>query len=269
MARLLQWPDGVLLTKMQPLSGPRTVGATSNESITGYIQTVASAFGLWKWQFTIPLVRDRSLRRLRGLITALHGGANAVRFTFEDPDRSSQESGLAASPDRQFWSNGKPWSNGQQWRVAPPNVAVAAAAAAGDSIVTLADEHWMSDLDVGDWLGFFPFHFGLYVVTEVVASGQFRVWPPLAQPIDTGSFATLRPVMVLRLQGEDGAIWSRDPEGASDASLTLVQVEDADVRDYFADLPEVTFTVQPGGDLLYSGGGQILLRDGRHLILRS
>lgn len=235
MGRLLNWPRNIGLTKMQPLSGPRSVGATSNESINGYVQTVASAFGLWKWQFTVQFSRGKGLRALRGLLTSLHGGANAVRFTFADPDRDLTDSGLSSNTDRVTWGNGLPWANGCWWSVSPPLVSVAASAAIATDTVTLADEKWVPDLDVGDWIGFVPFHFGLYVITEVISETSFRIWPPLDKALTTSSYATLRPVMVMRLQGEDGAVWSRDPNGASDTMLTFIQVQDTDARDYFTD----------------------------------
>ncbi len=235
MGRLLSWPRDLALTKMQPLSGPRTVGAASNESVTGYIQTVSSAFGLWRWQFTVQFSRGKSLRALRGLITALHGGANAVRYTFRDPDRTLIESGLSTETEAVAWSNGELWSNGCAWKTAPPLVSVGVAASLGDDEIVLTDEHWVPDLDVGSWIGFCPFHFGFYQVTQVISDTRFKIWPPLDKALATTDYATLYPTMVMRLQGEDGAAWSRDANGASETVLTLVQVQNADVLDYFAD----------------------------------
>src|SRR5690606_27156301 len=75
------------------------------------------------------------------------------------------------------WSNGEPWSNGFNWQPAYPTVAVAAASAYDSGIVTLADEFWGHGLGIGDYIGFFPFSLGLYTVDEVIAPGQYRVWP--------------------------------------------------------------------------------------------
>ena len=237
MARLLSWPRDLGLSKMQPLSGPRSVGAVSNESIKGYVQTVSSAFGLWRWQFTIPFSKGKELRSIRGLITALHGGANAVRFTFADPDRMLSEGGLNDNTKIVNWSNGLTWSNNQSWTVAPPLVSVAASAALAADTIQLTVEKWVSELDVGDWIGFCPFHFGLYYITEVidVDTGRFRIWPPLDKAITASTYCTLRPTMVMRLESENGATWSREVSFSSDSALTLVQVQDADAREYFAD----------------------------------
>lgn len=229
--RLLDWPSDLFVGTMQPLSGPRAVGAVSNESMTGFVQTVASAFGARRWQFTIPYLQGQALRRLRGLITALNGGANAVRIEYHDPDNDE----LTVS--RVSWDNGQLWDNGQSWQSGTPIVSVAAAAAILTDTITLADEYWASDLDVGDWIGFVPFHFGVYEITETFDFQPltYRIWPPLRAALTTDDFATLAPTMVMRLESENGASWSRDAQGARDISVTLIEVEDADVRDYFSD----------------------------------
>lgn len=245
MGRLLSWPHGLAIVERSPLTGPRTVGAASTESITGFVQTSASAFGAWRWQFTVRPMRGVLFRRYRGMVTALHGGANAVRVPFCDPDRISwEEAGVEATYAELHngvpWSNGLPWSNGENWSVGLPTEEVAVAAALGDSFVTLSGAYWGHALGVGDWLGFD--HFGLYVITEVVAqntgspaTSEYRIWPPLRRALTISSYATLEPVMAMRLEGEAAATATRGRVMAEGNTLTMVEVEDEIVRAYFAE----------------------------------
>ena len=84
-------------------------------------------------------------------------------------------------------------------------------------------------------MGFFPDHLGLYVVTEVIAAGQYRVWPPLRKAVSTNDYATLYPVMAMRLESENSANLPRDARNTSGASMTLVEVFEYDVDTYFGD----------------------------------
>lgn len=85
MARLVSWPVGIGFISMEVLSGPRSIGAGSSESVTGYAQTVSSPYGLWKLSFGLPPLRGIALRRWRGTIAALKA-ANGLRLTLSDPD---------------------------------------------------------------------------------------------------------------------------------------------------------------------------------------
>jgi hypothetical protein len=110
--------------------------------LTGYVQTVASPFGLWRWQFTYTQMIKAEARRYRGFITALHGGANATRVTFKDPDEMSRaEQGVTMTAREESvgvsWSNGATWSNGLGWACPPPLVYLAAAAAKDATTITL------------------------------------------------------------------------------------------------------------------------------------
>jgi len=184
MARLLDWPVGLGRIAYQRLTGPRSVGSAATESITGFVQTVASAFGVWRYQISLQPLRGGKTRHYRKMVTALHGGANAVRVPFNDPDvMTFREAGVSGIPDtKRFptvnWSNGLPWSNGEPWQLSRPMVRVAQDAAVGDTIIDLEDEFWGHTIEAG-WLGFMPFHFGKYEITEVIAPGQYRIWPPL------------------------------------------------------------------------------------------
>ncbi|WP_244497468.1 hypothetical protein [Ensifer sp. Root142] len=225
---------------MAPLSGPRAVGGASNISAGNFTQTVASPFGAWRWQFTFPVSKDAKFRRYRGWATALHAGANATRVNFGDPDMMTLlEAGLSASPSQERfgmpWGNGEPWSNGQNWQLTAPNVKLAAPAEFDSSIIRLQDEAWGHRLGMGDYLGFFPLHFGLYTVTEELGDGEYRIWPPLRKALTVDDFATLYPVMAMRLESEDAASATRGVGYADEATVTLVEVFDYDVRDYFTD----------------------------------
>ncbi|MGH6805389.1 MAG: hypothetical protein ACREEJ_00810 [Ensifer adhaerens] len=149
------------------------------------------------------------------------------------------EAGLSASPSQERfgmpWGNGEAWSNGQNWELTAPNVGVAAAASLDATIIRLTGSFWGHRLQPGDYLGFFPMHFGLYTVTEERGDGEYRIWPPLRKALTTGDYATLYPVMAMRLESEDAASAVRGVGFAEEATVTLVEVFDYDVRDYFTD----------------------------------
>lgn len=237
MARLVSWPSGLRANSREPLSGPRTVGAASTQSVGGFVQTSGAPFGMWRWRFSFPPIRGQLFRRYRGWVTALHGGANATRVSFCDWDGlTARQAGVDA--DRygaEPWGNGMPWSNGHNWKTTPPPVPVAAPAARDSTIVSLGSAFWGHGLDIGDLLGFFPFHLGLYMVTEVLEPGTYRIWPPLRKAVTPDDFATLRPTLAMRLEGEDAANAPRGASFAEGLSVTLIETLDYDVRDYFAD----------------------------------
>lgn len=239
MARLVSWPLGLHANFREPLSGPRTVGSGASGSIGNFTQTFASPFGLWRWRFQFPPIRGQLFRRYRGWITALHGGANATRVPFCDWDGLTRDQmGVSASQAEwkagQPWSNGQSWSNGQNWQSSPPVVSIAAPTALGGTVVSLGDEFWGHDLHEGDFVGFFPLHFGLYMITEVMDPGRYRVWPPLRKALTTADSATLRPTLAMRLESEDAANAPRGAVFAEGLSVTLTEVFDYDVKTYFA-----------------------------------
>lgn len=241
MARLLSWPIGLGKIAYQRLTGPRATGAASSESLAGFVQTVSSVFGSWRYQISLQAMKGRKLRLYRGLETALHGGTNAVRVPFNDPDiMSFAEAGITAVAEGETnpeasWSNGKPWSNDENWQVSRPCVSISVAAAEADTTITLADEYWGHGLLGGEWIGFFPFHFGKYEITQVIDDGNYRIWPPLRKSLTTESYATLNPVMAMRLESEAGGTVQRGLVASEGNTLTLTEVQDSDVRDYFGD----------------------------------
>jgi hypothetical protein len=241
MARLLNWPNGLGIRSRKPLTGPRAKGATARQETTGgRYQAVSSPFGYWKYEFVLPVAKGRLYRRIEGFVTALHGGANAVRVDWPVPDGMTFSEAGAYFTKAQItngmpWLNGQPWSNGENWSASPPNVPVAAAAAIDTTIISLASPFWGRALGTGDEIGFFPFHFGKYMVTEVMDPGRYRIWPPLRKAITTDDFATLRPVLAMTLDAEGAADLSRGVDVGQETTLILSEVFDYDVRDYFTD----------------------------------
>lgn len=238
--RLLSWPHGLRWNHWKWLSGPESIGAGSNTSIGDFTQTVASPTGARYVQLSFPPIRGRLARRARGLITSLHKGANAVRVSLCDWDGISlAEAGVVAAQHQRrngmSWSNGMPWSNGQNWKLTKPNVAVTGAAAKGGTVVNLADTTWGHDIGMGDWIGFFPLHFGLYEITEVIDDGQYRIWPPLRKALTSDDLATLYPVMSMRLLANNLPDADRGPAFLDGLTISLLEVFDADVRGYFTE----------------------------------
>jgi len=243
MARLISPPLGLGVVSVEPLSGPRTVGAGGSQSIGDFVQTVAAPFGLWRYRIGFHPMRDREFRLYRGWVTALHGGANATRWSMFDPDMPTpRETGIEVPAyirwdtiGGQPWANGEPWSNGVGWGTTAPSVAVAAGAVRGDTIVTLADEYWGRTLIGGEDIGFFPGFFCKHRVTEVLGSGKYRIWPPLRHDLSAADFATLYPTLAMRLESEEGASGGRGLVVAEGLSITLVEVPHYQVAASFGD----------------------------------
>ena len=266
MARLLSWPF-IKFMSWEPLTGPRSVGSTSNESVSGFVQTASSVFGAWRWQFSVQPMKGKLFRAYRGMVVALNGGANAIRVPFCDPDGLSKaDAGINLTQSQKIngitWSNGQSWSNGKNWHPSRPVVGVTSSADEGDTLITLNDEFWGHQLLGGEWIGFFPFHFGVYVITQVLGDGEYRVWPPLRKAIDTDSSATLNPVMAMRLESESAGTAKRGNVWADSNTLTMVEVQDPDVRDYFDDSTAEITDEPSAGKLLLGSGGYLLLHDG-------
>lgn len=238
MARLVPYPIGLRPNRMRKLSGPKTRNAGQSVGLTGYEQTVASPFGARRIELSFPPLRGQMARRARGWITAMHGGANATRIRMCDWDGMTlAQRGITATSAQYAagspWSNGLPWSNGENWHNGNPSIAVTAAAAEDDTIVSLSSDFWGANLGVGDWIGFFPFHLAAYEVTEVLPSNQFRLDLPLRAALTTSSYAYLNPVLAMRMESENSADAERDASHLVGLTVTLVEVFDFDVREYF------------------------------------
>lgn len=240
MGRMISPPVGLGLVAYEPLSGPQAAGASGSESVNGFVQTVASAYGAWRFAFTFPPLKGAMFRRYRGWISALHGGANATRWTFLDPDRLSREDagasdGLYRLADGVKWSSGQRWAHNEPWRVSWPVVALSASADLGATTITLASTGFGHLLAGGDYLGFGPGYFGLHIVTEVLAAGSYRIWPPLRQALTTAHWATLEPTLALRLESPSAASAGRGNSFAENLSATFIEVPDDIVRESFTD----------------------------------
>ena len=240
MARLVPYPIGLRPNRMRKLAGPKTRNSGQSVSLEGWEQTVASPFGMRRIELSFPSIRGQLARRARGWITALHGGANATMIRMCDWDGLSlAQRGMDASPAQYAqgspWSNGMPWSNGVNWHNGSPAVPVTADAAEGGTIVALSSLHWGSNLGIGDWIGFFPFHLAAYEITEVLPGNRYRLDLPLRAALRTSSFACLDPVLAMRLESENGASAERDASYLAGLTVTLVEVFDYDVRQYFTD----------------------------------
>jgi hypothetical protein len=236
--RLLPFVD-IDIVQQEQLSGPETVGASMTRAISGFTQSVASPFGAWVFRFTFKPMNGDEYVNFRGWVAAQHRGANATRWRMIHRDSMRPEAaGISYEPGRDTeWANGQRWLNGAGWAPTLPNVAVIAPAAMGATELRLRNNFWGHKLRWGHRLGIFPLHFGMYEITEVIGGGIYRIWPPLRKAISAGDFATLNPVMAMRIVGQD---LQHPPEAAGytiGASVTLMEVFDYDVRDYFTDSP--------------------------------
>ena len=233
MARLLNDP-GLGIIQQSFLSGPRTVGSGQSSTIGNFTQTFSSPYGLWSFECGFQPLHRQEGRRLKGWATALHGGANASRWEFRDPD-IPQPSELGITTTMKAWGNGENWSNGCAWASGLPPVRVSSDASDGGTVVALTGEHWGDSLYEGTFIGFFPFHLGIYAITEYLGYGEYRIWPPLRKSISSEDYATLTPTMAVRVVSQDGIEIPRDGYLTQGAKSMLLEVLDYDVRDYFTE----------------------------------
>lgn len=233
MARLLPFPD-LQIIKQEQLSGPESVSASTTRSATDFVQTVESPFGGWVYRFTFKPMTGEEYVHFRGWVTAMHRGANATRWQMLDRDLMSPAlAGVSyASKSGQNWSNGLPWSNGQPWRLTYPIVSLAASTALNGTVISLANTFWGHSLKWGHRIGLSPFYFGMHQVTEVIAPGTYRVWPPVRKSFTSANYATLYPTLAMRMIGMDLPP-ADESRHSMNATVTLAEVFDYDCRDYF------------------------------------
>lgn len=231
--RLISPPDCLGIAQLSILSGPRGIGAGSNALLDGGDQTFSTVGNLWR--IAVPLVQSKGARarRQRGIVTALGDGSLAMRLRLPDRDRMTRaEAGVVGTTAPQAWSGGTQWSGSVRWRVGYPSVSVAVAAPAGFHRIALPNTLWGRELEVGDMIGFWPSHFGWYVIVGVEPGGAYRIWPELRKAITTDTFVTLQPTAVFRaMPGSFG--WQRDGLMQSGAALQLVEVPDNKVRNWY------------------------------------
>ncbi|PSM18216.1 hypothetical protein [Nitratireductor sp. StC3] len=249
MARLLSWPDGVGIDLLEVVDDPNIRNSGSNTASDGSERLFAGIGQVWAFRVGVPILKNLKARRVRGIQDGLMDGANAMRFQYFDPDQMTPaEAGLDVSPNLTWrdritvpWSNGMNWSNGQPWRVRYPVVKVAASASFGETIVSLQDEFWGHSLGFGDRFGFFPFHLGLYQVTEVIVPGTYRVKWSLRAAITYSAdpsevtYATLFPTLALRpIKVGAARPGARRPAHVEGSEMILSEVIDPYVRRDFA-----------------------------------
>lgn len=238
MSRIIDFPSGVPIRRYEPLSGPRSINSGSTESQESYVQTSAGVFGLWRFQFGITPISGPVFRAYRGFVTAMHGGANATVIRIIDYDKLTYDKmGVTITGDQEIngvrWAGAIYWKNKKTWTVGVPYLENPTAVAKGDSIVRLPSDYWGHVLEVGDWFGYGPDHYGLYVVTQVIAPGEYRIWPPLRKAVITDDLAIMDPPLAMRLESETGANIGRDLSRSDELTLTMIEIEDADLRTYF------------------------------------
>lgn len=205
MARLISLSDAGI-TAFTPISGPMARSSGSNTAQDGSEQVFAGVGDVVALNVELNHKQGLGALTQRGRMFAAHGGANAFRLPVFDPDMiPPRHAGLNVPHHAEWtnlpdlpWSNGEAWANGQGWAPTAPTVAVSAPSAYDAGIIHLADQHWGHRLPYGSYLGFFPFHFGLYCVTEVIEPGTYRIWPRLRKALAVEDFATLTPVIVMR-----------------------------------------------------------------------
>jgi hypothetical protein len=238
--RLIDFPAPLEITNLTWLGGPAARNSGSNTAMDGAEQTFSTVGSVVAFSLSFDLKMGRSARIERGALTALMNGMNAVRFTFYDPDiMTPSEAGLNVNEGVEWnnipaetWSNGERWSNGKGWTVSPPVVAVSADCPSGATVVSLSNEFWGHGLTLGSYIGFFPFHFGLYMVTEVMGGGKYRIWPELRKSLTPNDLATLVPTLVMRTR-PGGYQLNRGAVHTEGQSVELFEVHDYYVRQYF------------------------------------
>jgi hypothetical protein len=235
MPRITSFVD-IPVVSQRPLNGPEAVSGSQNTTIGNFTQSVASAFGGWVWEFVFPPMEGEEYRHFRGWLVAQQKGANITRWQMTDRDLMPKaRAGVSDDAANMPWSNGMKWSNGMRWGFTYPNVPAAAPAALDASIITLADTFWGHNLKWGDRIGFFPFHFGLYQVTQELGDGRYRIWPPLRKAVTTIDFATLYPVMAMGLMMQDFEYPTEEQSHTTGATVRMREIFDYDARDYFTD----------------------------------
>lgn len=249
MARLLTFTESAGIVSLEPISGPMARNSGSNTASDGSERVFEGIGGIVSLRVEFNRKIGGNAREERGNIIGLGGGANAIRLPVFDPDViTPREAGLDVPAhlgwrdlDGFPWSNGQNWSNGQGWRPSAPAVKIGASTSAGGSLIRLQDEFWGRTLPFGSWFGFFPFHFGLYTVTEVVGDGWYRTWPTVRKSLTYSTdpaevdYATLFPTIVVRPHARAVQGHRRGLAATDGLTMDLHEVIDPYVRRDFTD----------------------------------
>ena len=237
MSRVVSWPLGLQVTSIEPLNGPIAIGGGTTDSLGGFTQSVSGVGFLWEFAFSFPPMKDQAAREFRSWITSLHSGSNATSYTLIDGDRVRPTGiGQAANSGIVLWSGEDEYANGENWYYDYPLLELDQDQELGSTRVRLPDSLWGRKLGLGSKIGFSPFYLGMHMITEVYSNGDYRVFPPLRQNISAGNYATLEPVVALRLRGVETASVPRNAEFLDGATAQFIEVLDYDVRDFFTGL---------------------------------
>lgn len=233
---LHDWPKGLRWESFRATRGPQVIGVSS--SLTEDIQTVLSPHGLVGFELGFPPFRPAEALAFQGLLNAFAGGADAVRFTFCNPvrmsnDRIGYDLSAAERSAGWPWADGRSWADGRNWRRAPAMAVLAADAAEGAVELVLDVAKWGGYCDRGTVFGLVG-QFGLYTVRVATVADSLatvRIWPSLRAAAPAGTLATLRPTLAVRLAPGGGSPMTvaASLEGAS---LSLVEVPDPVIRRY-------------------------------------
>lgn len=231
MFRIITLPPRIGISSVSLVNGPASRGSGTNTAMDGTEQTFSTFGQLPAFQLNFSPRQAKAARRQRGFMAALQNGANALRFKLPDPDRLSVANSRGARTEPHGWANGVQWQ-GTNWAPSRPLVDVQRNASQGTDVVRLANRYWGRILEPGDWIGFGPLHFGAYMITETEGFGYYRIFPRLRKAITFNDFATLMPVVIGR-PAPGFPIFQRGPGVTQGGTLTLVEVPDHDVREYF------------------------------------
>lgn len=232
--KIIDWPNGIEYGSITWTQGPNV--KVPSESVSSRFQTVESPTGLVGFDLTLQPMNERTARIYRGLISFLHGGANAVRIRLYDPDRPTfdelgyDQNEALGTFYADTWSDGQTWAEGNYWESGLPLTTLTASATKGTTAVTINLSPWGGELLSGTLIGF-PLHFGLYTVKYVKGSVA-TIWPPLRAAVASGDYVTLEPVIACRLSSVDGGRFSRGGSHIVDATISLVEVPDEIVNTY-------------------------------------
>lgn len=221
--RIIQWPTDLRMVSVTPIDGPDVVSSGVNTALNGAEQVVRSIGNLIAIDITFPPAKGSEARAQRGLFTSLRSGVNAVRFQYPDPDRRTlREAGVNADGGT-INISGIAGLAGANIVLDLPTVDVNRTANRGTNQIRLANEFWGRDLQVGEWISFYPNHPGVYQITDVLPNGFYRIWPNLRQRITVADYASFNLMLIMKTF-PGGAQWGRGPDFSQGGSLSLVEV---------------------------------------------
>lgn len=234
--RLVNYPFGLCITSFEALNGPAVISSGSTTSQSGFNQSFADPNFAWKFNLSFQSMNFKLARSHRAWVMSQHGGANATRYTLIDGDLPSpEELGLDPATLSPQWGNDVQWDGNATWGAVYPLVKMDKAYSKGETVIELPNNLWGRKLDVGTYIGFNPDYFGFHMITEVLANGQYRIFPPLRKGVTTDNYATLNPTIAMKMENANSADVSRNALFVDGASITLIEVLDEYVREFYTD----------------------------------